>query len=115
MGPQLGHVEHIVNTCKMPLQVKLVCSLAHALEDLERAHKPMTKLMYSCQVQVTSAQQHPVPNLVLLVPVMAIKVPLLVLLSLQQVSLGSLKQVLHMQDKAFSLSMATSLDHHVQW
>ena len=48
VGPQLGHMEHVVNTCETPLQVKLVCSLAHALEDLERAHKPLTKLMYSC-------------------------------------------------------------------
>ena len=66
-------------------------------------------------MQVTSVQQHPVPNLVLLVPVMAIKVPLLVLLCLQQVSLGSLKQVLDVKDKVFSPSMATSLDHHIQW
>ena len=35
----------------------------------------------------------------LLVPVMAVKVPFLVLLGLQQVSLSSLKQVLDMQDK----------------
>ena len=76
VGPQLGHVEHIVNTCETPLQVKLVCSLAHALEDLERAHKPLMKLMYSRQMQVAGAQQHPVPNLMLLVPVMAVKVPL---------------------------------------
>ena len=108
-------MEHIVNTCETPLQVKLVCNLAHALEDLERAHKPLTKLTYSRQMQVTSAQQHPVSNLMLLVPVMAIKVPLLVLLCLQQVSLGSLKQVLDMQDKVSSPSMATSLDHHIQW
>ena len=51
----------------------------------------------------------------LLVPVMAVKVPLLVLLRLQQVSLGSLKQVLYVQDKVSSSSMATSLDHHIQW
>ena len=44
VGAQLGHVEHIVNNCKTPLQVKLVCSLAHALEDLQRAHKPLKKL-----------------------------------------------------------------------
>ena len=66
-------------------------------------------------MQVASAQQHPVPNLMLLVPVMAVKVPLLVLLRLQQVSLGSLKQVLNVKDKVFSPSMATSLDHHIQW
>ena len=50
-----------------------------------------------------------------LVLVMAVKVPLLVLLCLQQVSLGSLKQVLDVKYKAFSPSMATSLDHHIQW
>ena len=51
----------------------------------------------------------------LLVPVMAVKVPLLVLLCLQQVSLGSLKQILDVQDKVSSPSMATSLDYHIQW
>ena len=66
-------------------------------------------------MQVAGAQQHPVPNLMLLVPVMAVKVPLLVLLCLQQVSLGSLKQILDVQDKVSSPSIATSLDHHVQW
>ena len=115
VGLQLGDMEDILNTCKVSLQVKLVCSLAHALEDLERAHKPLTKLTYSRQMQVTSAQQHPVPNLMLLVPVMVVKVPLLVLQCLQQVSLGSLKQVLDMQDKVSSLSMATNLYHHIQW
>ena len=104
-----------MNNCKASLQVKLVCSLAHALEDLEKAHKPLTKLMYSCQMQVTSAQQHPVPNFMLLVPVTMVKVPLLVLLRLQQVSLGSLKQILDVQDKVSSPSMATSLDHHIEW
>ena len=115
VGPQLGDVEYVVNTCETSLQVKLVCSLAHALEDLERAYKPLTKLMYSRQMQVASVQQHPIPNLVLLVPVMAVTVPFLVLLCLQQVSLGSFKQVLNVQDKVFSPSMATSLDHHIQW
>ena len=66
-------------------------------------------------MQVAVAQQHPVPKLMLLVPVMAIKVPFLVLLCLQQVSLGSLKQVLDVKDKVSSPSMATSLDHHIQW
>ena len=66
-------------------------------------------------MQVAGAQQHPVPNLMLLVPMMAVKVPLLVLLCLQQVSLGSLKQVLDVKDKVFSPSMATSLDHHIKW
>ena len=66
-------------------------------------------------MQVASVQQHPIPNLVFLVPVMAIKVPLLVLLCVQQVSLGSLKQVLDVKDKVFSPSMATSLEHHIQW
>ena len=47
VGPQLGDMEDVVNTCEMSLQVKLVCSLAHALEDLEWAHKPLTKLTYS--------------------------------------------------------------------
>ena len=70
--------------------------------------------MYSCQMQIASAQQYPVPNFMLLVPVMAVKVPLLVLLHLQQVSLGSLKQVLDVQDEVSSPSMATSLDHHLQ-
>ena len=112
---QLRDMEYMVNTCKASLQVKLVCSLAQALEDLEKAHKPLTKLMYSCQMQVASDQQHPVSNLMLLVPVMTVKVPLLVLVCLQQVSLGSLKQVLDVQDKVSSPSMATSLDHHIQW
>ena len=66
-------------------------------------------------MQVASAQQHPVPNFMLLVPVMTVKVPLLVLLRLQQVSLGSLKQVLDVKDKVFSSSMATIVDHHIQW
>ena len=47
VGLQLRDMEDILNTCKASLQVKLVCSLAHALEDLERAHKPLTKLVYS--------------------------------------------------------------------
>ena len=115
MGLQLGDMEDIMNTCKVSLQVKLVCSLAHALEDLERAHKPLTKLTNSLQMQVAGAQQHPVPNLMLLVPVMTVKIPLLVLLCLQHVSLDSLKQVLNVQDKVSSPSMATSLDHHIQW
>ena len=115
VGLQLGDVEDIVNTCKASLQIKLVCSLAHALEDLEGAHKPSMKLTYSCQMQVAGAQQHQFPNLMLLMPVMAIKVPLLVLLCLQQVSLCSLKQALDMEDKVSSPSMATSLDHHIQW
>ena len=51
----------------------------------------------------------------LLVPVMAIKVPLLVLLCRQQVSLGSMKQVLDVKGKVFSPSMAANLDHHIQW
>ena len=51
----------------------------------------------------------------LLVPVMAIEVPLLVLLGLQQVSLGSFKQILDVQDKISSPSVATSLDHHIEW
>ena len=50
VGPQSAHMEHIVNTCKMPLQVKLVWSLAHVLEDLERAYKPLKKLTYSHQM-----------------------------------------------------------------
>ena len=66
-------------------------------------------------MQFARVQQHPIPNLVLLVPVMAIKVPLLVLLCLQQVSLGSLEQILDVQDKVSSPSMATNLDHHIQW
>ena len=73
------------------------------------------KLTYSRQMQVAGAQQHPVPNLMLLVPVMMVKVPLLVLLHLQQVSLGSLKQVLDVQVKVLSPSMANSLDHHIKW
>ena len=66
-------------------------------------------------MQVARVQQHPIPNLVLLVPVMAVEVPLLVLLGLQQVSLGSLKQILDVQDKISSPSVATSLDHHIEW
>ena len=48
MGLQLGDMEDVVSTCKASLQVKLVCNLAHALEDLEGAHKPLTKLTHSC-------------------------------------------------------------------
>ena len=66
-------------------------------------------------MQVAGAQQHQVPNLMILVPVMAVKLPLMVLLRLQQVSLGSVKQVLDVQDKVLSPSVATSLDHHIQW
>ena len=47
VGPQLGDVEYVVNTCETSLQVKLVCSLAHVLEDLEWAHTPLMKLTYS--------------------------------------------------------------------
>ena len=90
MGLQLGDMEDIVNTCKASLQVKLVCSLAYALADLERAHKPLTKLMYSRQMQVTGAQQHSVPNLMLLVPMVAVVVLLLVLLGFLQVRDGIL-------------------------
>ena len=56
VGPQLGHVEYVVDTCETSLQVKLVCSLAYALKDLERAHKSLTKLMYNHQMQVAGAQ-----------------------------------------------------------
>ena len=115
VGPQLGDMEYVVNNCETSLQVKLVCSLAYALEDLERAHKPLIKLAYSPQMQIASAQQHPVPSFMFLVPVLAVKVPFLVLLGLQQVSLSSLKQVLDVQDKISSPSMATSLDHHIEW
>ena len=66
-------------------------------------------------MQFAGAQQHPVPNLILLVPVMMVKVPLLILLRLQQISIGSFKQVLDVQDKDFSPSMATRLDHHIKW
>ena len=66
-------------------------------------------------MQVAGAQQHPISNLMLLEPMMAVKVSLLVLLCLQQVSHGSLKQVLDVQDKVFSPSMATILDHHIKW
>ena len=48
VGLQLGDMEDVVNTCKVSLQVKLVFSLAHALEDLKGAHKPLMKLTYSC-------------------------------------------------------------------
>ena len=65
-------------------------------------------------MQVAGAQQYPFPNLMLLVPVMTVKTPLLILLRLQQMNLDSLKQVLDVQDKVFSPSMATSLDHHIQ-
>ena len=70
--------------------------------------------MYSCQMQISGAQQYPVPNFMLLVPVMAVKVPLLVLLLLEQVSLGSLKLVLDVQDEVSSPSMATTLDYRLQ-
>ena len=83
MLPQLGHMEHVVNTCEASLKVTLVCSLAQALDDLERTHKSLTKLVYHFQMQVAGAQQHPLPNFMLLVPMMAVKVPLLVLLRLQ--------------------------------
>ena len=66
-------------------------------------------------MQVARVQQHLIPNLVLLVPVMAVEVPLLALLGLQQVSFGSFKQVLDVQDKISTPSVATSLDHHIEW
>ena len=59
-------------------------------------------------MQVAGVQQYPVPNFMLLVPVTAVKVPLLVLLHLQQVSLGHLKQVLDMQNKVSCPSMVTT-------
>ena len=66
-------------------------------------------------MQVASAEQDPIPNNMLLVPVVAIIVPFLVLYRLFQVIPSKFKDDLQVLQKVSSTSMATSLHHHIQW
>ena len=69
MGLQLGHMEYIVYTGKPTLQVQLVGTLTNTLKDFEWSHIALAQLPDSCQMQVTCTQQHPIPNSMLLMPV----------------------------------------------
>ena len=66
-------------------------------------------------MQIACTQQYPVPNSMLLMPVVAIIVRFLVLSRLFQVIPSTYKQVLHVLHKIPSTHMATSLHHHIQW
>ena len=85
------------------------------LKDFEWSHKALAQLPDSCQMQITSTQEYPVPDSVLLMPLVAIIVHFLVLSCLFQVIPSMYKQVLHVLHKIPSTHMATSLHHHVQW
>ena len=115
MGLQLGHVEYIMNTSKPTLQVQLIGTLTNTLKDFEWSHKALVQLPDSCQMQIACTQQYPVPNSMLLMPVVAIIVRFLVLSRLFQVIPSTYKQVLHVLHKIPSTHMATSLHHHIQW
>ena len=115
MGLQLGYVEYIMYVGKPTLQVQLVGTLTNTLKDFEWSHKALVQLPDSCQMQVTCTQQYPIPNSVLLMPVVAIIVRFLVLSRLLQVISSTNKQVLHVLHKVPSTHMATSLHHHIQW
>ena len=115
MGLQLGHVEYTMYTSKPTLQVQLVGTLTNMLKDLEWFHIALAQLPDSCQMQITCTQQYPVPNSMLLMPVVAIIVRLLVLSRLLWVIPSMYKQVLHVLHKIPSTHMATSLHHHIQW
>ena len=91
MGLQLGHVEYIVNTSKSILQVQLIGTLTNTLKGFEWSHIALAQLPNSCQMQIPCTQQYPVPNGMLLVPVVAIIVPFLVLSRLLQVIPSTLK------------------------
>ena len=79
MGLQLGHVKYIVYTGKPTLQVQLIGTLTNTLKDFEWSYKALVQLLDSCQMQVTCTQQHPVPNNMLLMPVVVIIVRFMVL------------------------------------
>ena len=85
MGLQLGHMEYIMNTSKPTLQIQLIGTLTNTLKDFEWSHKALAQLLDSCQMQIACAQQYPVPNSMLLMPVVAIIVRFLVLSRLFQV------------------------------
>ena len=91
MGLQLRHVEYIMNTSKPAIQIQLIGTPTNTLKDFEWSHKALVQLPDSCQMQVTCAQQYPVPNSKLLIPVVAIIVPFLVLSCLFQVIPSTLK------------------------
>ena len=110
MGLQLGHVKYIMNTSKPTLQIQLVSTLTNALKDFEWSHKALVQFPDSYQIQVACTQQYPVPNSMLLVPVVAIIVALLVLSHLLQVIPST-----HLLHKVTSTNMTTSLHHHIQW
>ena len=74
-----------MNTRKPTQQVQLAGTLTNTLKDFEWSHKALVQLPDSCQMQVTCAQQYPVPNSVLLMPVVAAIVRFLVLSRLFQV------------------------------
>ena len=73
------------------------------------------QLPHSCQMQIASAQQHPVPHSMLLVPVVLIKVPLLVLPGSLEMGPGSLQQGLHVLNEVSGTSLVIGLHHHIQW
>ena len=85
MGLQLGHVEYIMYTSKPALQIQLIGTLTNTLKDFEWSHKALAQLPDSCQMQIACTQQYPVPNSMLLMPVVAIIVRFLVLSRLFQV------------------------------
>ena len=85
MGLQLGYVEYIMYVSKPTLQVQLVGTLTNTLKDFEWSHKALAQLPDSCQMQIACTQQYPVPNSVLLMPVVAIIVRFLILSRLFQV------------------------------
>ena len=91
MGLQMGYMEYIMNTNKPTLQIHLVITLTNTLKDLEWSHTALVQLPNSCQVQVACTIQYPVPNSMLLVPVVAIIVPFMVLPCLLQVIPSTLK------------------------
>ena len=115
MGLQLGHVEHIMYTHKPALQVQLVGTLTNTLKDLVRSHIALAQLLDSRQMQVESTQKYPVPNSMLLMPVVAVIVRFLVLPCLLQVIPSTFKQDLHVLHKVPRTNRAASLDNHIQW
>ena len=104
-----------MNASKPTLQIQLIGTLTNTLKDFEWSHIALAQLPNSCQMQVSCTQQHPVPNSMLLMPVVAIIVRFLVLYRFLYVIPSTYKQILHVLHKVPSTSMATSLHHHIQW
>ena len=80
-----------MNTNKPTLQIQLIGTLYNMMKDLECCHIALAQLFDSCQVQVACVEQYPIPNSILLVPVVAIIVPFLVLPRLLQVMPSTFK------------------------